>query len=277
MTNASMGVRWVSQLCVDGEIAFRVGRDGEMLVAEWTGLGILRADRAGRAPSFVWDPRANPKLVNKVKNGHAAALVRHLQGSLSLHASVVARRGLAVAFVGPSGAGKSTLDAALCARADYELMADDIAPVQFAGDEVLALPGEREHWLDEASVEALSLGAEQAEQGSVGEKCALPATRIASQAARLVAVVSLVFEAERPVAQVSRLRGLAALEPLVPCVARFVIDEARVQEEELAQLSALCARVPILELRRARRLSDVRSIGEELEKLFEPGRPDGDR
>jgi hypothetical protein len=260
-----MPVKWVSELRVEGEIAFRVGRDGDDLVAEWTELATLRADREGRASSFVPKPMADPRLVAKVRGGHAAALVRHLQGALSLHASVVARDGLAIACVGPSGAGKSTMAAELCRRDGWELVADDIAPVELVGSQIQVLPREKEHWLDESSLDALNV---QNAPEWVGDKCPILAPRVASAPSRLVAIIVLAFGADATEAGYSRLRGHAALAPLVPCLARFVLDEPAVQAQEFSQLSAMCAHVPIFELLRPRRLRDLQRAGDALESLL---------
>ena len=77
------------------------------------------------------------------------ALLRHLRGEVSLHASAVAIRGRAIVFMGESGAGKSTLAAALAAaeQREFALLSDDCLFV----DETLAMPSEGVAYLDEGS------------------------------------------------------------------------------------------------------------------------------
>jgi hypothetical protein len=75
--------------------------------------------------------------------------------------------------------------------------------------------------------------------------------------ATLVALVSPVFAEDGPAPVLRRIEGLDALERLLPCVARFVVDEPEVHVAELAQLGALCRHVPVFELSRARSLADL--------------------
>ncbi|MGH9727953.1 MAG: hypothetical protein ACRD4V_05110, partial [Candidatus Acidiferrales bacterium] len=58
--------------------------------------------------------------------GPVLGLMLRLRGVVCLHASVVAIRGKAIAFVGPPGAGKSTT-AGLFARRGHSVLSDDIA------------------------------------------------------------------------------------------------------------------------------------------------------
>jgi hypothetical protein len=60
--------------------------------------------------------------------GPGFGLLLHQRGLLTLHASVVARSGAAVAFLGKNGWGKSTIAAALHAKG-YELVSDDLAAI----------------------------------------------------------------------------------------------------------------------------------------------------
>jgi hypothetical protein len=68
--------------------------------------------------------------------GSALGALWHQRGIFPLHGSVVAIRGVAVAFIGPSGAGKSTLAAMLVQRG-HSLLADDVCPLFPAEDGIL--------------------------------------------------------------------------------------------------------------------------------------------
>jgi hypothetical protein len=73
----------------------------------------------------------NPAL--PFRNFLAAYVAERLveQGGLLLHASGVARDGLALAFLGPSGAGKSTVATAL---AGWQVLSDDLVALRPQGD-----------------------------------------------------------------------------------------------------------------------------------------------
>lgn len=71
--------------------------------------------------------------------GPALVLALALRGVWSLHASAAMFRETTLVFLGESGQGKSTLAAHL-AGAGWRLVADDILPVEMAGEEVRVLP-----------------------------------------------------------------------------------------------------------------------------------------
>ena len=89
--------------------------------------------------------------------GPAMALVLHQRGTFVLHASCVAIAGRAVAFLGQHAAGKSTIAALLHARG-HELVSDDVAAVEFAGEEVWAIPSfpQTKLWSDAARALGMS-------------------------------------------------------------------------------------------------------------------------
>lgn len=238
-----MPVRWIGEVAADGDVAFRIGRDGDELVAEWIDLCELRADRRGERVSLAAHPDADPRVIAKVERGLGAALVRQLRGETSLHASTVSKGGRAVAFLGRSGAGKSTLAAHACGARGFELLADDVVAVHLHDARADALPTEADHWLDAASRARLGLPA-----GDDG-KHPVAARRVASAPARLVALVALGADTASEHVELVRLRGHAALAALVPCLVRFVIDEPEEQIHELERASSLVARVPLFELR----------------------------
>src|SRR5205823_1032857 len=111
---------------------------------------------------------------------------------LSLHASVVARDGAAVACVGSSGAGKSTIAARLCSQG-WELLADDIASIDFDADGVAVAPTEAEHWLDRAALAWL----DPRRRPRRGDKIPVAPIRVAKGPARLRGIVFLRFDSRR--------------------------------------------------------------------------------
>jgi hypothetical protein len=256
--------RWVSELLVEGEAAFRVGRDADTLVAEWIGLLVLRADRDGSNVSLTPAPGADPRLVAKVRAGHASALLRQLSGGLSLHAAAVEYRGRAVAVFGPSGTGKSTAAADLCARAGAALLSDDVAAIDLTRSRPFVVPTESDHWLDEAACRAVESRAE-----AVSDKWRAAPPLRATTDAPLAALVSLVFAPEGQAASIRRLSGLDALERLLPCVARFIVDEPETQVAEFAQLRALCQGVRVYELSRTRSFAQLSGTRRALLELLE--------
>jgi hypothetical protein len=200
--------------------------------------------------------------VAKVERGLGAALVRHLRGGTSLHASAIAKNGRAVAFLGKSGAGKSTLAAHACRARGFELLADDIVEVDLAGAAAVARPTESDHWLDAASRAALGIAR--------GPDAKLPVSsaRVAREPSPLAALVWIPTE-RRPseAATLVRLRGHAALAALVPCFVRFVIDEAEEQIRELERASSLVQRVALWELRGPRSFAALDEAIDAIEEL----------
>jgi hypothetical protein len=73
-------------------------------------------------------------------SGIALGLLLHLRGLVTLHASAVAIRGGAVAFVGQKGMGKSTMAAALHASG-HSIVTDDLLVLNTTEDSVQAYPG----------------------------------------------------------------------------------------------------------------------------------------
>jgi hypothetical protein len=104
---------------------------------------------------IVWydEPHADPELVRIDVCGRVLATALHASGALCLHASAVATRAGAVAFVAPKAHGKSTLAAALLRR-DVALLTDDTLPVIPVRPPV-ARPGVHQIRLNADSADAL--------------------------------------------------------------------------------------------------------------------------
>jgi len=260
-----MTIRWVSELVVDDRVAFRIGRGGDELVAEWMDLCELRSDRAGSRHSFSVREGADARLVAKVRAGLAPALLRHLKGETSLHASAVGRSGQAFAFLGASGSGKSTLGAWLCKACGFALLADDILRVSTAKERPLVEPTETDHWLTAGSLAAVGLETpSEIDEG----KAPVPGTAVATVPMDLRAMFALVLEEGAPARPtVTRLRGHRAMAVLLPCLVRFVIDEPAAQRDEVERIADLLEHVPLYELRADRRYDVLPRIAQVLEEF----------
>ncbi|WP_394827024.1 hypothetical protein [Pendulispora albinea] len=271
---APSNVHWTGEFREEGELYFRVGRDGARFVAEWLGVCTLHADADGTGSELVPAPGADPMLVDKVHRGLARALVRHLEGKLTLHASASSFGEVAIACTGASQAGKSTLAAKLVAGHGGELVADDTLAVDLRDGAVIVHPTERLSWLLPDACRALGSIREDGldERGSSDEddgglKYPVEPKRIAVGETRLAALVVLVFDDALSVPRLTRLRGLDAVKQLVASVVRFVLDEPERNRREMEQLARLSEAVPIYELARPRALEKLDATADVLREL----------
>lgn len=238
-------MKWLAHYEAEGHVAFRIGRDGDDLVAEWPGLMTLRASRDGRRHTYEPAPGASARDLEKIRRGTGRALLRHLAGDLSLHGGAVALSGSAVVLLGRSGQGKSTLAAAICERAGGELYSDDIVAVEHAGDRTWITPVESDHWLDAKARRALGLPEDGEDKAPVATK------RPGEGMATLALFVDLAFGTEKT-PSLTPLSELEAVAQLVPQVARFVLDEPEVHRRELDDLARLVRHVPMVRITRPR-------------------------
>jgi hypothetical protein len=251
--------RWLAEYVEDGNVAFRIGRVGEDVVAEWIGLVRLTSRRDGTDVRFEVAPGAHSPDVEKIRQGSAQLLLRQLGGELSLHGAAVGRDGHAVVLLGRSGQGKSTLAAHLCRRRGLAFLADDAVAVGRRSDAFVVEPLEANHWIDVDARRALGLP-----PGDAG-KAPIAATRLGPPS-MLVAAVELSYAEGPP--RLARLAGVDAMQVLVPQVVRFVLDEPDVQRRELAQLATLVGAVPLYRLGRARDLARLDEGAELVESLI---------
>lgn len=301
-------LRWLAEYANGDEVTFRIGRDGDDLVAEWIGLARLVARRDGSGARLERAPDADERELTKIERGSARLLLRHLEGRLAFHGAAVALEGRALVLLGRSGDGKSTLGAWLCAHAGAALFADDAvaldpalpAPAASRRDEDLGgedstgaarwqvAAGERDHWLDAAARAALGLStstsaaspaaAELAGSGVAADadepddKWPLPTLRAGEGTAELVAFVELAFaDVESP--RLVKLHDVDALAALIPQAVRFVLDEPALHRRELDSLVALVESVPVYKLERPRDLARLARTGELAAHILRGGKP----
>ncbi len=245
-----MSVVWTAESRTGDGLLARIGREGTRVVAEWVGIARLDVERDGRNLRFTPEPGAPPDAVEKVRLGAAALLVRHLLGHLGLHASAVAVDGETIAFVGASGRGKSTLAAYACSVRGAALVSDDALALEYEHETSrwLAVPLERDHWLEPDARDALGLHA-----GDTTDKASCSAACIAERTTVLSAIV-LLDDATPPVPTLHPLSPVEAIGALVPMVLRFVVDEPGAQRLEFDALASLVERVPVVRLERPRGL-----------------------
>jgi hypothetical protein len=239
-------VRWLHCWPETGPAAMRLGRAGDELIAEWVGVATLRSNLAGTSNEFtVVDGAPSPRIQERLRE-HVAALLRHLRGGITLHASSVARDGIAVAFIGDSGAGKSTLAAQLCADPGVELLSDDAAALHFDDARIAVVPTERNHWLRPDIARAMGL------EPGAALKVPKDAARPAMAATRLGAVVALAFDDSVGAPALRRIQGAEAFSALSFSTFRFALDVPDVLRQELDGLARIVAEARMFELRRPR-------------------------
>lgn len=250
-------IRWLAQYAPFGQVAFRIGRIDDDVVAEWAGVARLQARSDGTEVRFEALPGARPIDLAKLERGSARLLIRHLQRKIALHGSAVGLGSGAVIFLGRSGEGKSTLAAALCAFSGATLFADDAIAIDPASPDAsrwLVAPMETDHWLDAGAAHALGL----ATTAPGGEKMPVRTARPAEAHVPLVAFVDLVFDADAREPRLSEIGGMEALAALVPQAVRFIVDEPARQREEVEMLTRLASGVPTFRLERPRDLALLR-------------------
>jgi hypothetical protein len=189
-----------------------------------------------------------------------------LDGGLVLHASAVAQRGRAVAFVGSTGAGKSSLAAAHVERG-AQLLADDYLLLQDQGDHHLATPaypGLR-LWGDSAE----RFGGDLDRLGVVAQytdKRRLPVDQAAPTTLPLGAIVVLGRRPgpDEPVWRQRRLSGGDAYMVVYQQVFRMERSGRERQRAEMERIAHLVESVPVLLIEHRR---DYAALPEVLEHL----------
>lgn len=97
-------------------------------------------DAAGTAIWAEWPASSSLEDTATYLLGPILGFVLRLRGVICLHASALIVNHEVIALLGPAGAGKSTA-AAEFARLGYPVMSDDVVPLHFGSDGVIAQPG----------------------------------------------------------------------------------------------------------------------------------------
>jgi hypothetical protein len=256
-------VRWLHSWPEGGPATYRVGRAGEEFIAEWVGIGSLYANVASGKIVFKPQGVIRSAAVHERLRAQVAALLRHRRGGVTLHASSIARQGVAISCIGESGAGKSTLAAQLCSGAGVELLADDTSALRFDGAVIEVAPTERYHWLRADA--AQRMGVHSRGLSRVPAEAARPA----SKPARLGAFVSLVFDDRATAPVLRRIQGVEALSTLSRSTFNFAFEAAQAQRDALDHAARLAREAVVFELARPRDLARLEESSAVVAKLLD--------
>jgi hypothetical protein len=166
-----------------------------------------------------------------------------------LHASGVELHGRAVLFCGDPGYGKSTTAAALALRG-IPVLADDIIPLELAGEEIWVASGYPLIWLWPESVEKLLGRADGLPQLTpTWEKCFLALDGVRTKFTAEKKPLSLVYVfGERSETNAPRIEEVASKDALLELVQRtymnWLLDRQR-RGEEFDELSKVVQRIPV--------------------------------
>jgi hypothetical protein len=248
MTQGSAGgsIRWIHEVTWEADVAFRTGKRGTELVAQWPGVGTLTCAPDGSCARFAPMAGAPERTVRKLERAQVRALLRDLAGQLAFHASAVVFEGRAVLFLGSSGAGKSTAAAEMCLHHGAYMLADDAAALDVGSGGVHVVPCEEDHWLTSES--CLALGMANRPRKDSSYKCDLRASHVARQPSRLGLVVALRFDVSATAPVLRPVRGSDAGRVLLEASIRFDVEDGAARGRELEQLTTVYDSAPLLEL-----------------------------
>ncbi len=224
--------------------SFRIGKDGDDHVAEWTGVATLRAKARGEAPRLTFEPSCPEEARKKIEGGSAMLLLRHLRGEIALHGAAIAKNGRALLLLGRSGDGKSTLAHALVHDHGWELLADDAIALADAAGGYDVLPTESVLWLS---------------PGGAGPKLVRHARSLARGPTRLAAVITLAF-AERETPVLAPLAPMLRARAWVQSFVRFAIDDRELLALEARRVAELSLSVVAVQLSRPKDLARVGEV-----------------
>jgi hypothetical protein len=250
---------WLRESAGPDGTVFRLGRDRGRFVASWEGIGSVSASARGDDVEVAVERGLDPADERKWRTGAVRALLRHIEGRPTLHASAVALGGRALVFIGASGDGKSTCAADLCARHGASLLADDLTEIDVAEAPPVVLPTEDSHWLLADS--AVTLGFAEPRR----RKDPLRSARPATGPVPLGAVIALSFADGAPA--LTPLVGKDAFAALTAVYVRFVVDDMAVHLRDLDLMARLVAAAPTLTLVRPRSFGSLGATADLLARL----------
>jgi hypothetical protein len=205
------------------------------------------------------------------------------QGILTLHAAAVSVEGQALAFLGPNGGGKSSLAIALL-QAGYQLLTDDILPLEPDGGRFLARPGypELRLWPHQAAYFFPALQG-RLPAHPVSGKVRVPLSSIGQiifcRHAQPLARIYLPQRCDLAGKPTVELVPLAPSEALIELVrhsfAPHVVAAAGFQAERFRLFSRLVQQVPVLWLRYSDGLGQLPRVREAIREDLERGGPAG--
>lgn len=195
-----------------------IGGDGSVLVRIPGIVAFLIRD--GGCLTLDENSNAETSTIETFLFSAVAGAILHQRGVLPLHASCVMVGDVAVAMAGVSGRGKSTLAGAL-SMCGYDVVTDDICPVDFRDGKAMVIPGPPRVrlWPDAAGL--LGLSHAGLETGRPNHPKRVLAARGADVGPkRLGAVIRLDIDRRLDTPVLYRLTGPAAITPIEELVYR---------------------------------------------------------
>jgi HPr kinase/phosphorylase len=254
VSGADATTLWIHEMRDHDRVTYRLGRQGQELVAEWPSIGRITCRTDGSGARLIPAEPATPTSLAMLQST-ATVFVGELCGGLALHGSAVSLEGRGVVVLGESGSGKSTAAATLCARHGGALLADDATLLVERGETLLIEPSEREHHLTQESLAALGKPGLPPSPGL--DKAAIPADAAARTPVRLALIAALQFDDACTEADVRTLRGVEAAARLLASLFRFNFPDGPARRNELDRVMSIHERTPVIELRRPRSKPDV--------------------
>ncbi|WP_156864985.1 hypothetical protein [Pajaroellobacter abortibovis] len=259
---------WLVEQHNSRELFGRIGRQGDYLLADFPGYGRLKAKQDGTA--YSWTPASNAPswLLEKFFRSHLEALLRHLNGKMTLHGGAVSIHGQAIALIGASGHGKSTLTAVLCQDEDVSLLADDTVAIEWQNGHPYILPTQTVTWLRDDAVEYLSLPSHSAY--APGYKIPLFPPRQTSELTHLRALIELQWAPGGTDPLLTLTKGRQHFLGIATHLFRFALHEPVHIRNEFQQIELLANQVPFYILSRPLCFSTLRESIYLLKKLVNP-------
>ena len=236
----SAKVRWPGIEIGDDEILVRFGPEARLLVSGGSRMVVQVPEDADWDGDPAW-----------IVQGWGVTLAALQCGQLSLHAATVDVGGRVVAVAGERGAGKSTTAMGLRARG-HRLLVDDVALIEFRGDEAWTTPYARNVHLLPDAAEALGMDFASLPMLAGGrDKAAFEPEPPPLDARRIEAIAVLLPDPEVEEVLVSELRGAERVPGLInhthrDGLAPLVLGEA----EYFRALTRLAGAAPVFLVRR---------------------------